>query len=291
MCGVQIVPHTKKEECKLSVYQGDFLGFSLGDRHSYNLNITRISTNDRYQDNLIPSFNDATTQVPGGDGTYYWDTYYTQKQFTIDFAFDDLCDEDLRDLRQLFSFKGVQPFILDELPYKKYMVKCTQSPTLKYLCFDHMEFRIYKGEGNVQLTAYYPFAFSVHSPLLDYNSGGAVVNNQGDLPANINIIYKLSEIENNIIITLKQTAGGPNIGYLKLENIEAIVDNNGVPDVYMMIDTQTQLIEGLDENQKKTGHLYNKYITQGDFFYPPVGRSILDSTQPFTSASYTPLFY
>ena len=69
----------------MSVFQGDFLGFQLGNEHSYGINITRVSTNDRYQDTLLPQFNDAVVQVPGGDGTYYWDTYYTQKPFTIDF--------------------------------------------------------------------------------------------------------------------------------------------------------------------------------------------------------------
>jgi phage-related protein len=74
--------------------------------------------------------------VPGGDGTYYWDSYYTQKPFTIDFAFDDLRDEDIRKLRQMFSKKKLQPLVFDELPYKKYMVKSTAPPQLKYICFD-----------------------------------------------------------------------------------------------------------------------------------------------------------
>ena len=79
-------------------------------------------------DSLLPQFTDAVVQVPGGDGTYYWDTYYTQKPITIDFAFDDLRDEDLRKLRQMFSFKSIKPLIFDEFPYKKYMVKCAQPP-------------------------------------------------------------------------------------------------------------------------------------------------------------------
>ena len=58
---MSILPtRAQKEEWKLSVYQGDFLGFRLGNDHSYNLNITRVSTNDRYSDNLIPTFQDAT---------------------------------------------------------------------------------------------------------------------------------------------------------------------------------------------------------------------------------------
>jgi len=90
----------------------------------------------------------------------------------------------------MFSYRGVKPLIFDEFPYKKYMVKCAQPPQLKYLCFDHLEFRIYKGEGNVQLIAYYPFAFGVESPTL-FNAKAGMINNTGDLPANLKITYNL----------------------------------------------------------------------------------------------------
>ena len=270
----------------MSVFQGDFLGFQLGNEHSYNLNITRISTNDRYQDNLLPTFTDAVVQVPGGDGTYYWDTYYTQKPFQIDFAFDDFRDEDLRKLRQMFSYKEVRPLIFDEFPYKKYMVKCVSPPQLKYLCFDHLEFRIYKGEGSVQLVAYYPFAFGVVSPNLSYSAAGAMINNNGDMPANVEILYDLDEVSGDISIELRKTVDTADIAQLNLTGVGSI---NG--DKYMLINTQTQLIEGLDAAKNKTGNLYNKFIDSGDFFWPPIGSSVLLSSQPFVSAQYTPLFY
>ena len=270
----------------MSVFQGDFLGFQLGDDHSYGLNITRVSTNDRYQDMLLPQFTDAVVQVPGGDGTYYWDTYYTQKPFTIDFAFDDLRDEDLRKLRQMFSSKTIKPLIFDEFPYKKYMVKCAAPPQLKYICFDQYEFRIYKGEGTVQLVAYYPFAFSTTSPELVYLPDGASINNVGDLPANIEIVYNLNNIGSDISIELRQEADGADIGQLNLTNIEAVAG-----DTYMVINTQTQLIEGYNAAMQKTGNLYNRYIDTGDFFWPPVGRSYLLSSVPFENAKYTPMYY
>ena len=270
----------------MSVFQGDFLGFQLGNEHSYGINITRISNNDRYQDTLLPQFNDAVVQVPGGDGTYYWDTYYTQKPFTIDFAFDDLRDEDLRKLRQMFSFKSIKPLIFDEFPYKKYMVKCAQPPQLKYLCFDYYEFRVYKGEGTVQLVAYYPFAFSVVSPSLSWNETGAIINNNGDMPANLQIIYDLEQVDGDINIELRLDSAGADIAQLNLIGISAATG-----DKYMMIDTQTQLIEGLNAARNKTGNLYNKYIDSGDFFWPPVGRTYLLSSQPFESAQYTPMYY
>ena len=270
----------------MSVFQGDFLGFSLGNDHSYQLNITRVSTNDRYQDQLLPTFTDAIVQVPGGDGTYYWDTYYTQKTFTIDFAFDDLRDEDLRKLRQMFGFKTVKPLIFDEFPYKKYMVKTAATPQLRYICFDQDEFRVYKGEGTVSLIAYYPFAYAVNSPELVYDASGSVINNIGDLPANIEIIYNLNNVNGDINLQLKDDKNTLTIGQLNLVNITAIAG-----DTYMVINTQTQLIEGYDASMQKTGTLYNQYIDSGDFFFPPVGRSYLVSSLPFETASYTPIYY
>lgn len=270
----------------MSVFQGDFLGFQLGDDHSYNLNITRVSTNDRYQDQLLPTFTDAVVQVPGGDGTYYWDSYYTQKVFTIDFAFDNLRDEDLRRLRQLFGFKGLKPLVFDEFPYKKYMVKSAQPPQLKYICFDEYEYRIYKGEGTVQLIAYYPFGFSVISPSLNYMTDGAVINNTGDLPAFIEIVYNLNNISGDISIELRETQNGADIAQL---NLTGIVAEAG--DTYLVINTQTQLIEGYDAAMNKTGHLYNRYIDSGDFFWPQLGRTYLFSSIPYESAHYTPMYY
>lgn len=270
----------------MSVFQGDFLGFQLGDDHSYNLNITRVSINDRYQDQLLPTFTDSIVQVPGGDGTYYWDSYYTSKTFTIDFAFDNLRDEDLRSLRQIFGTKTIKPLIFDEFPYKKYMVKCAQPPQLKYICFDYEEVRVYKGEGTVQLVAYYPFAFAVVSPYLVYSNGGIVVNNIGDLPANIQIVYNLNNIGNTITIELRKKQNSANIGQLSLVGIQP---ESG--DKYMIIDTQTQLIEGYNAQMEKTGTLYNRYIDSGDFFFPPIGTTYLFSSAPFESAQYTPMYY
>lgn len=185
----------------------------------------------------------------------------------------------------MFSFKTVKPLIFDEFPYKKYMVKCAQPPQLKFLPFDSYEFRIYKGEGTVQLIAYYPFAFSVVSPSLSYTDGGAVINNVGDLPANLNIIYNLTDIS-NISLELRKEPNSVDIGQLNLKNIQSAPGDN-----YILINTQTQLIEGLNEQKKKTGNLYNKYIDSGDFFWPPVGRTYLLSSQPFESAQYTPMYY
>jgi hypothetical protein len=63
--------------------KGDFIGFTFNGRHSSELGIIRTSDGSRYNSELLPSFNDNTVAVPGGDGTYYFGSYYNQKSFSI----------------------------------------------------------------------------------------------------------------------------------------------------------------------------------------------------------------
>lgn len=267
----------------MSVFSGDFLGITLGEVHSSQLNITRVSSGDRYDDNLLPNFKDVTAEVPGGDGMYFWDTFYNQKPFVLNFAYDDLRDEDLRRLRQVFGFKGIQPLIFDEFPYKKYMVKCVAPPTFKYICFDHMEVRLYKGEGSANLVAYYPYALATFSPFVK-NNNEAVINNVGDLPAEIKIYYSLENAPSEIQL---QDLEGNVLNKLTFKPFERQSDN----DVFILINSKTHLIEGLDENKQKTGHLYNKFTDVGDFFEAPLGRTKFISDTTFDMIEYTPLYY
>ena len=267
----------------MSVFSGDFLGFQLGDIHSSQLNITRVSNGDRYTENLTPNFTDTTVQVPGKDGTYYWDTFYTQTPFTIDFAFDDLRDEDIRRLKQIFGFKGVKELIFDEISYKKYMVKCSAPPSLKYISFPFEEIKIYKGEGSVNLVAYYPYALSTRN--IEFKTGTEQeLNNMGDIEAPIKIYYSLDNISD---ISLQLKTNKEITGVLNIEDIEKISDN----DVYLCIDMRTHLIEGLDNNLKKNGTLYNKFITKGDFFDLPVDKNILTANVPWDSIKFNYLYY
>lgn len=268
----------------MSVFSGDFLGITLGEVHSSQLNITRVSSGDRYDDNLLPNFKDTTAEVPGGDGMYYWNTFYSQKPFVLNFAYDDLRDEDLRRLRQVFGFKGVQPLIFDEFPYKKYMVKCVSPPSFKYICFDHMEMRLYKGEGQANLVAYYPYALATFSPTIT-NATTATINNIGDLDAQLKIYYTINNAKNLKSIKILNLNGSV-ISQLNFNNITA--QGN---DKYILIDSTTHLVEGLDANLNKTGHLYNKFIISGDFFNAPLGRSTFQSNTIFYKMEYTPIYY
>ena len=106
------------------------------------------------------------------------------------------------------------------------------------------------------------------------------------MPANLEVLYDLNEVNGDISLKLYKSTDEPAIGQLNLINVNAIAG-----DRYMMVNTQTQLIEGLDTSKNKTGNLYNKYIESGDFFCPPVGRTILLTSVPFESAQYTPIYY
>lgn len=268
----------------MSVFQGDFLGFTLGQVHSSQLNITRVSSSNRYNDELLPTNKDDIVPVPGGDGQYYLDSSYTQKVFTLEIAYDDLRDEDLRALRQLFGFKGIEPLIFDEFPYKKYMVKVQSTPTFKYICFDNMDMRLYKGEGTIKLIAYYPYALATFSPTV-HNKEIGPINNVGDLNAQLKITFDASHATSLSKIWLEDLKGDV-IGELNIDGL-TLQDN----DKYIVFDSSTHLVEGLNANSQKTGNLYNKYITTGDFFDAPLGRTIFKADTQFTHMTYTPLYY
>ena len=155
--------------------KGDFISFSFNGVHSSELGITRTSDGSRYNENLLPTIQDKTVQVPGADGTYFFGSFYTQRPFNVPIAFDSLTEAEYRKLRQHFGDKGIHELIFDERPYKVYMAKSTGTPQLKTICFDGEDkdgnpCRIYKGEGTLTFTAYYPFARSRFKYLEDYTS-------------------------------------------------------------------------------------------------------------------------
>lgn len=271
--------------------KGDFIGFSFNGYRSEDLGIMRVSDGSRYNEDLIPTTQDKTVQVPGGDGFYYFGSNYTQRQFSINIAFDELTEKQLRELQQVFGTKELGKLIFDERPYKYYMVK-SGKPQLKYICFGREgEVRTYKGEGTLTFTAYYPFAKSIYKFLNEYsdknkdewkeasgmktekgtydtvsNNGSIPVYNAGDLEADF--ILKFSfPVNNTSIGDMKITLGKENVG-----KVEAFLNLKGFgkkgADTGFQINTKTNLIEGFNA-EGLTGTLYNENITQGDFFKIP----------------------
>ena len=270
--------------------KGDFIGFSFNEHRSESLGIVRVSDGSRYNEDLIPTTQDKTVQVPGGDGFYYFGSDYTQRQFSINIAFDELTEKQFRELQQVFGTKELGKLVFDERPYKYYMVKSSK-PQLKYICFGKDGERIYKGEGTLSFTAYYPFAKSVFKFLNEYNdknkdewkeasgmkaekgtydtvsdNGSISVYNAGDLETDFILKFNLP-VDNTSISDIKITLSKENVG-----KVEAFLDLKGFSkkntDTGFQINTKTNLIEGFNA-EGLTGTLYNENIIQGDFFKIP----------------------
>lgn len=152
----------------MSALKGDFISFSFNGVHSSELGIIRTSDGSRFNENLLPTIQDKTVQVPGGDGTYFFGSYYTQRQFNMPIAFDSLTEEQVRRLYSHFGDKQIHELIFDERPYKYYMAKINGTPQIKTICFEVEGQRVYKGEGTLNFICYYPFAKSRFKYLDEY---------------------------------------------------------------------------------------------------------------------------
>lgn len=140
----------------------DFLAFSFNGKHSYDdFGIYRVSDGDRYNTDLIPQMNDKTVDNVGSDGMFFFGTTHKQRDFNINFAFDHMDDATLRAMKQWLNGKEIHDLWFDEEPYKVYSAKVTSTATIKHVTFEENGKRIYKGEGSIQFTAYWPYA---HTP-------------------------------------------------------------------------------------------------------------------------------
>lgn len=292
----------------------DFVGFSFGGVHSSTLGIIRTSEGSRYNQNLLPTIQEQTVQVPGGEGTYYFGSNYTQRQFSISIAFDSLTEILFRKLLDTFGTKELKQLVFDEVPYKYYMVKTTGLPQLKYICSDEGGERIYKGEGTLNFIAYFPFAKSVHKFLSEYP--GLDYLNKDEWEAFTNMkstkglydgtgttinLFNAGQLETDFYAYFKFTTGSLALSSVR---IEADSETIGIlnfstmtaqgSDTYIRINSKTNLIEGCTKegtNYVLTGKLYNSYITSGDFFKIPTKESTLYADASCEKIEYDYLYY
>ena len=143
----------------------DFIGFTYNGYHSIrDLGIYRTSDGSRYTEDLAPTMEDKTAEVPGADGMYYFGTRFKERTFNVQYAFDGLTESGLARLKEAFRGDGIHDLIFDEAPYKVWGAKVTGSAQIKHLCFEENGERVYKGEGSITFTCYYPYA---HTPVLE----------------------------------------------------------------------------------------------------------------------------
>ncbi len=269
----------------------DFIGFTFNNKHSSDFNIVRTSDGSRFNTNLLPSFSDRTIATVGRDETMFFGSNYTQKPFNINIAFDKVTETNFRALSNWIGEKKPCKLIYDETPYKYYMVKISGTPTLKFICFDENEERIYKGEGTLSFVCYDNYAKSVFKYSDEYNINDYSNKNEWLTASGIKAkgtndtfingqcpLYNAGDIE--AYFKLKIPFINSSIGAISLDietdttrqlNIREITKKGNDSGVY--INTKNQLIEGYDENGNITGTIYNSYITSGNFFKIPLGIS------------------
>lgn len=304
----------------MSITLIDFCGFQFNGVHSSTLDITRVSNGSRYEDELVPAFQDKTALIEGGDGTLFWESFYSQKPITIQIAYDGLSEEKLRKLRQVFNGKDMGELIFDEEPYKAYTVKVQSPPHLQFICFDlPTGGRVYKGEGTIQFIAYYPYAKSIKKYLDDFpdadypnkpewktaskmlendddyydktNNTNIHLYNAGDIEADWQAFYEINQQSGVCPLTTITLTDGNN----HTEGVMAFstITRKKQGDVYIRINSRTNLIEGCDSNKIPTGTLYNEFLSAGDFFKIPLGTHDFNSNTgaPCAEVRYNYLYY
>ena len=276
-------------------FKGDYLGFTYNGVHSSTLGIVRTSDGSRFNENLLPTMQDKTVQVPGGDGTYYFGSYYTQRPFNVSFAFDSLTEQQVVELKSHFGDKKIHDLIFDETPYKVYRAKVTGTATMKYIPFNEGEGRerVYKGEGSIQFTCFFPFAKSKYKWLSESTDGNkaewAAASRMKENKNNYNIynngvikLYNPGDLEADFLLTLKFQGGVIPAAGIVINGIQLNWEEMSAQgyDTHVVINSKLNLIEGyqeITENNinilRKTKNIYNKHITSGQFFKIPVGES------------------
>ena len=169
----------------------DFIGFTFKGRHSSEFNIIQVSNNNRMGKELIPSPKDTTIQVTGVDGSYYFNSVYGNRTFSISFAYNDLRENNFREMQAWLADKTTGPLIFDEEPYKAWDVKISSPLKLNFICFNEdingATVRVYKGEGTVSFVSYSIVA-KAPFPFLDAYNWDYVNNKLGyDISASYDV--------------------------------------------------------------------------------------------------------
>lgn len=140
----------------------DFIGFTYNGYHSIDdLGIYRVSSGNKFTLDM-PTIQDQITDIAGGHGQSLIHSVHTDRKIAVNFVFDSLTEEGIRNLQKVLVINREAELVFDEYPYRAYDVILSRPPVLKCIPFDDINGqRIYKGEGIVEFIAYNPYA---HTP-------------------------------------------------------------------------------------------------------------------------------
>lgn len=269
-------------------YKGDFLGFTFNGKHSGDFKIIRISGGNRFDKILLPVQKDNIIDIPGADGSYFFNSTFDPLIFNISFAFIDISESNLRELMNWLGTKETHSLIFDEYPYKEYQAKIQGSPQFNFIPFDVDGQRVYKGEGNVQFQVYWPYATAPYKTLAEYNdsnkdewsAASKILSSRTnyDKISNSNIaVYNPGDISSPLIV-LGISLKSATTGYIDLKyqitktgttttKQRLVLDMFKMPvGTYLQINSKLKLIQALSgATGVSTGAIYNNIIAAGDF--------------------------
>lgn len=295
-------------------YRGPYLGFTYNGIHSSSFNIVRTSDGSRFNENLLPTIQDKSIQIPGRAGKVLQDSNFDTRVFTVQYAYDKMTEKDRANLKLWLGDKKIHALVFDELPYKTWFAKVTGTASAKWIPFDDEdEGRIYKGEGTIQFTCYDPFAYCPFnfqymqyadrdewiegSRLLerDYRLCDGKIGNLGQwlsgdffyLENEKEFVYKIyncGDVECDFVIQMEFTNTKLPIPSfeLQLTNEVGVVQEKLVFESFSLssgdnkisINSKLNLCEGITTTtNKKSGTIYDGYITSGSYFKIPVGET------------------
>ena len=268
----------------------DCLGFTYNDVHSESFGILRVINGDRHKEDLLPEMTDITVSLEGADGMIYYGRNYKKRDFTINFAFNNMTEDQKRGMQQWLMADGIHDLKFDERPDVVYSAKITGKATLSFIPFESSEGTIYKGEGTIIFTCYYPFGRvkkgkGSFSQILPAGSGYKVdIINNGDLETRPVLTMNSRGFASNSGLEIRK-GGKDGELLMKLKNPTP----NATKDNKIFIDCKNFLI------YDSSGSIYNDKIVEGDFFSIPAGGewslyfNLTSGT--YSSLSYEELYY
>ena len=149
---------------------GSFIGFTYNGIHSSLLGIVRYTSSNRMEEKLAPTMKDNTLEKVGAGGSLYFGSLHIKREFTINFAYQGMTEENKHLMTQFWVDGKIHELIFDETPYKVYMAKVTGTSTLKEIPFSTNGKRTYNGEGSIVFTCMMPYAKSRFNFIEDYNA-------------------------------------------------------------------------------------------------------------------------
>ena len=297
----------------------DYVGFTFNGIHSSQLNILSVSNGSRYAMDLLPTIEDYSIDITGGIGSNYFGGTFKKREFTLNIAFDNVEELQLRAMKELFWDRTTHELYFDENPYKVYNAVISKAPNLTFIAFGDVGTRIYKGEGTLVFTCYDPIGYSKNGNYLDnYDyenieewglASGMLDNNKkyNSVTRTAEIYYDTPLQEVGGIIIHAYNAGitpTPFKMYLDWTDEELKITNTttgkfltlkriSTETEKVLIDTERSLAIQVDEdrneeitiNDEKTFVVLNQLVEDGRFFTLECGQNDLI----ITGTTFSPL--